>query len=102
MDLLIILALISFFYCHSSRRSSNLLSIIFLGKYKAQKIAEFSFLNPFQMIFLKFCPQNLMQFEHVPIIGAQNTMLSSYVEGHVKKNSSPNFVSLVLFQVFKI
>ena len=38
-----------------------------LKKYKAQKIVEFNFLKSFQLIFLKFCPQNLLQFEDVPI-----------------------------------
>ena len=36
------------------------------------------------------------------LLGAENTMSSSYVEGHVKKHSSPNFMSLVGFQASKI
>ena len=36
------------------------------------------------------------------LLSAQNTMLGPYVEGHVKKKPSPNFMSSVGFQAPKI
>ena len=36
-------------------------------KYKAQKIVEFSCLAFLAVFFFKFCPQNLLHFEDVPI-----------------------------------
>ena len=59
----------------------------YFQKYKAQKIVKF---NCRLQIFLKFCPQKLWHFEDVPVKCQNNfyIILSSYVEGHVQKNSS--------------
>ena len=50
---------------------------------------------PFQLIFLKFCPQNLLQFENVPIKCSKH-----YVEFICRracdKNSSLNFMLFML------
>ena len=78
--------------------------ILTFHNYKAQKFLKFSFLA-FLANFLKnfalksYCTLKMF------LLSAQNNfyfILSSYVEGHVRKNLSLNFMSSVCFQASKI
>ena len=73
----------------------------YFQKYKAQKIVKFSFLafSTDKNFALKTCGTLKM----ILLIAQSNfcVTLSSYVEGHVKKKSSLNFMSLVGFQAPK-
>ena len=58
-----------------------------MQKYKAQNIVKFSFIT-FSADFFKFSPQNLLHFDILKMLSAQNNFyisLNSYVKGHVKK-----------------
>ena len=101
------------FFCLHGRRSSSLLNIICLGlahfqKYKAQNIVKSSFVAFLAVFFLFACLNFALKTYctlKMFLLCAQNNFyikMSSYVEGHVQKNSSLNFMSLVGFQASKI
>ena len=76
----------------------------YFQKYKAQKIVKFSFLA-FQADFFKnFVLKTYGTFKMFLLRACNNfhIILSPYVEGHMQKNSSLNFKSLIGFQASRI
>ena len=76
----------------------------YFQKYKAQNIVKFSFFCLLSRFFKIFALKTyIWHFEDVPIKCPKQFLhyLSSYGEGHVQKNSSLNFMSLVGFQTSK-
>ena len=81
----------------------NLLNIIFLEfpEIESSENCRIQFLKAFSADFLKILPSKTYCCLKMFLLSAQNTMLSSYVEGCVKKNSRLNFIPLIGFQASK-
>ena len=76
----------------------------YFQKYKLQKIVKFNVLD-FSVESSKILPSKTYGTLKMFLLSAQNNfyiILSSYVEGHVQKYSSLNFMYSVGFQVSKI